>query len=70
MLLRLTGSSLSHLEQNTSIDLVFIMMPRREEVASICVFLCFRSTDPATATLPNQDEAFVLLLEAEVIKNE
>jgi len=46
------------------------MTPRTEEVASIFSLLCLRSTDPAAATLPNQDEAFVLLLETEVIKNE
>ena len=57
-------------KQHTSIDLVFIMTPRTEEVASIFSFLCLGSTDPATAMLPNQDEAFALLLEAEVIKNE
>ena len=38
--------------------------------AFIFSLLCLQSTDPATAVLPNQDEAFVLLLKAEVMKNE
>ena len=36
--------------------------------ASIFLLLCLRSTDPATAILPNQDEAFDVLLKEEVMK--
>lgn len=38
------GSSLFYLEY-ILIDLVFIMMLRREEVVFICLFFCFRSID-------------------------
>ena len=59
-----------HKTSLASTDFDLRSMPRTEAVASIFSLLCFRSTDPAMATLENHEYSLVLLFTAEVIKNE